>query len=452
MAKSHNKYPRTLVISHNCFSNTQNNGKTLSSFFKGWDKDNIAQLYFWGELPDYDVCKNFYRITDYEILDSVVKFKDVSGSVVDKEVENANGNVSSGLVKNLSKNRGNHDGGKGAHKAIKSIFQKRMPSALLVRDIMWNRKLKTSKKLVRWIDEFKPEVIFIQCSNCVFPYKISLDIAKKYDIPIIVEFTDDYLTAKTFMSPFGWIHHFRLVNIVKKVIYYSSCIFAIGDMMAKEYKERFGGNYEVFMNTVEVKDEYELVKKEKNIFKLLYAGSLHTNRWKTMSILGKVLSEMNRSGVKIQLDIYTNVKPSDEQLRAITYDGVMMYKGSLTPKELEHAMKEYDSLVHVEAFDKNSMHITRLSVSTKIPECLSSGISLFAIGPAEVASIEYLRELDVSFLVDTLDEDKIREKLYQMVNDDIEREKKRIEGLRVAKERHNAYVDRERIMEIFKAL
>jgi len=31
-------YPRVLVISHNAFSLTSNNGKTFSSIFAGWPK------------------------------------------------------------------------------------------------------------------------------------------------------------------------------------------------------------------------------------------------------------------------------------------------------------------------------------------------------------------------------------------------------------------------------
>lgn len=442
------KYPKVLVISHNCFSNTHNNGKTLSSFFKGWPKEKLAQMYFWGELPDYDVCENYYRVTDYEILDSFIRLRNVKGSEIVKSTLNENGEVNSNLVKRLSDNRGNHDGGKGIHKLIKGIFQRRMPLALIVRDVMWNSKLLKSKEVNNWINDFNPEVIFLQCSNGVFPYKASLDIATKFSIPIVIEFTDDYLTAKTFMSPFGWLHHFKLVNKVKEVITYSSCIFAIGDMMAEEYKKRFGGKYQVFMNSVEINDEEVLSRKSFGPFKLMYAGSLHTNRWKTLEIIGSVLSELNNEGYNIQFDIYTNIKPTSEQLKAITYDGVMEYKGSLTPLELKKEMRDYNALVHVEAFDKKSMHVTRLSVSTKIPECLASGISLLAVGPPGIASIEYLREIDAAFLIDRLDREIIRSELKRMILNENLRFEKVKKGNELANEKHNIIKNRNRVLEI----
>lgn len=69
------EYPRVLVIAHNPFSDTQNNGKTLSAFFNGWPKDKLAQIYLTPDKPDYTVCENFFRITDLEVLKSFLKKK-----------------------------------------------------------------------------------------------------------------------------------------------------------------------------------------------------------------------------------------------------------------------------------------------------------------------------------------------------------------------------------------
>ena len=49
-------------------------------------------------------------------------------------------------------------------------------------------------------------------------------------------------------------------------------------------------------------------------------------------------------------------------------------------------------LVHVESFDNKSRQLTKLSISTKIPEYLATGKPIIAIGPREVASLEYLKD------------------------------------------------------------
>ena len=62
------EYPRVLVVSNNAFSKVGNNGKTLASFFKKFPSDKIAQLYFNSEIPSDNEYKNFFRVTDNEIL------------------------------------------------------------------------------------------------------------------------------------------------------------------------------------------------------------------------------------------------------------------------------------------------------------------------------------------------------------------------------------------------
>ena len=67
-----NVYPRVLLISHNAFSFSKNNGKTFNLLFKGWDPNSLAQLYFSNELPESSTCFNYYRITDMDIIDYVL--------------------------------------------------------------------------------------------------------------------------------------------------------------------------------------------------------------------------------------------------------------------------------------------------------------------------------------------------------------------------------------------
>ena len=64
---------KILIVSHNCFSLSSNMGKTMSYYFSSFGKDNIAQLYFYSEIPDSDnVCNNYYRFTDFDAIKSIL--------------------------------------------------------------------------------------------------------------------------------------------------------------------------------------------------------------------------------------------------------------------------------------------------------------------------------------------------------------------------------------------
>ena len=67
---------KTLVISHNSFSKTHNNGKTLSAIFSAFKSEELCQLYFTPiGRPDYERCMDYYLISDKDALVSIFRRK-----------------------------------------------------------------------------------------------------------------------------------------------------------------------------------------------------------------------------------------------------------------------------------------------------------------------------------------------------------------------------------------
>lgn len=138
-------YPRVLVISHNAFSLTSNNGKTFSSIFAGWQKEKIAQLYFHNEVPDFSVCNNFFYMTDENM---VFERKEKIGEKV------------------FFNNKGRKE--QTNSKIYNRTRKKRLQIFLFVRNFIWTPRKWDNKNLHDWIDEFSPEVIFFVGGGCYF--------------------------------------------------------------------------------------------------------------------------------------------------------------------------------------------------------------------------------------------------------------------------------------------
>ena len=113
---------KVLLISHNCFSTYQNMGKTFLSLFSGFEKDEICQLYIYPTVPDVDACSSYYRVTDKDVLDSLLKFKKPGGEIDKSRIVSAK--------KNLFENK---DDAKLYKKPGKKDPMKR-----LLRDAMWS--------------------------------------------------------------------------------------------------------------------------------------------------------------------------------------------------------------------------------------------------------------------------------------------------------------------------
>jgi len=273
-------------------------------------------------------------------------------------------------------------------------------------------------------------------------------ICDKKGIPLIMETTDDYVTAHFSIDPFYWTDYFKIYNRYKAAVLYSKCVFAIGDKMAIEYQKRFGGLFKVAMNSIEISDDVTPYILKNTIVKFVYAGNLGLNRWKVLSRIGKCLYEIKKeNNIDVELDIYSLDTPNKNILKQLNIDNVMSYKGSLMQDNLIKVRNASDILIHVESFDRKNKYITRLSVSTKIPEYLLSKRCILAVGPADIASIQYILDNNMGEVISSLNKDKMKSKLLDLIMNG----KKRINyinnGKVVAQERHNFEYNRKKVQQ-----
>ena len=86
-------------------------------------------------------------------------------------------------------------------------------------------------------------------------------------------------------------------------------------------------------------------------------------------------------------------------------------------------MAENDVVVFVEALTGSAKRIARLSFSTKIVDYIASGKSIFTIGPADSAPVEYLRNHDISLVANNQDEiyDNLNRMSISLIQDYSER-------------------------------
>ena len=127
---------------------------------------------------------------------------------------------------------------------------------------------------------------------------------------------------------------------------------------------------------------------------MVYAGGLHYNRWKVLAQIACILAEINNSNQKkCFLKIYSAQNISEDIVKKLIVDGASEFCGSVSASPIADIYANADILLHVESFDKKAIASTKYSFSTKIPEYLSAGKCVMAVGPAEVASVRYLRNM-----------------------------------------------------------
>ena len=217
---------KVLVISHNVFSFTSNMGRTLANFFKSFPCEDIAQLYFHTQVPTTDICKNYFRITDFDILR---KKKRVTGTRFSE----------TDIRKDLISERVDE----GVEAQIYQFGRKRKPWMYIDRNMLWGLGKWKNDRLKEWIDEFDPDIIFFASGDYTFAYRIAMWASSYKKIPIVTYVCDDYyFLSRKSVSPLYYLNRFDYKRTLKKLFKKHKNTVMICDELSRDYKKEFGIN------------------------------------------------------------------------------------------------------------------------------------------------------------------------------------------------------------------
>ena len=416
-------YPKILIVSHAVFSDTSNSGIALSSIFRYWDPNAIAQIFCHTEVPKSKVCHRYFRITDFDVLKSVFTRRECGQEMineVDKQPEDrANLNLTE------------------IQQRIYEFGRKKYSCVILARDMIWELAKWQSAKMNQWIDEFTPDIIFLAAGEYKFIYRIGQTIAKYRRIPLVIYIGDDIYSICSFsISPFYWLERMLLRRTIKETVGSSTCFIANHEMLGKEYSHNFGIDYFVFPTSFPSSVIEPQVKEDLPLILLYTGGIISINRWVILRKIGEALSALNQNGQKAILIIYSSDHPNSKMRRLLNIKGAMMFKGRLTFSEVQSVISDSDILVHVESMDKVNRRLTRLSISTKIPQYLTSGKAILAVGPEEVSSIRYLKDNNSAMVITDLQ--MLKKELDILISDSELRLQLAKNALKLSQDQHDS--------------
>jgi len=403
---------RVLVVSHNAFSESKNNGKTINALFSNWSNEYLAQFYIFNEIPDNNICKKYFRVTDYDILNANLKLNTSKGRKFNGQISEAS--IEDNHLSHVADEVINSDDVRGIKRLIYKSIENRLPIMELAREVAWRKSKWQSEEFKKWLDDFNPQAIFALNSNCPFFHKIMLWVQKRFNVPLYLYSTDDYTFVRSSFSPIAWVNYFRYMSWFKKSISISKKLYVISLPMKDEYSKRFGiENISILTNCVNEIAETDEPITDDSVLRLIYAGGLHCNRWKVLHNLGMCLEQLKKEGFNAVLDVYCPTKPSQKIIDYLIKTPSVQYKGTLNQAQLLDEINKCNILVHVESFDKKSIKTTRLSFSTKIPEYMVSNRCILAIGPEQVASMRYLKENGAALCISSTDRNEITQMIKE---------------------------------------
>lgn len=407
------KFPKILFLGGEPISMSSATGITTSNLFCEWPKDSLAQIFTANLSTDESKCMFSFRLSSRDLVPFAFMFAGSTGAYISPS------NSSAVLLDPRAV-------------GVRAKIQYAVAPLL---DFLPYR---VPVPVLRQIDDFRPDVIYSLLGN-VRITRLALELGRRFRVPVVPHFMDDWLATYSVpdKSTGTWLHRKVLNRAVNRLFQHVPLGMAIGDMMAREYSQKFGCEFLSFMNPVEsVKDERDSVPCSASPLVFVYVGGLHLRRDQVLADVAEVLSCINLNGVVAELHIYAPDADGDKARQLAARCDAVRYCGSVPAHEVASVLRHCDVAVHVESSQASVARYTRISMSTKIPQYFASGLPVLAFGPPASASSSYVADTNAGVSVNGLDKAALLSVMERLVSDREWREEMGLSAIKVAMERH----------------
>lgn len=386
-------FPKVLLISVDPFNRSNGIGITLSNIFEGWEKDKIAQIYISDINPIQDVCNNYFHLKpkaaywDYYFRFLLAKF---NKRYLTEGVPAA--------VPLTSTN-----------KTIKNIIH------INLRAILDFSPLLLPNNLIKWIRQFDPDIIYSNLASARM-IKLTNIIAENLNKPIVPHFMDDWPLILFTQNELGGLARKYFEKYFKKMLRMSNGGLCISNLMSVEYQKRYELPFTTIGNCVD--DSAFICPNSSDslpVFKIIYVGGLHLNRWESILDIAKAIEQINKSGQSIQLIIYSPEEDvTSYQYHFQSFKNTIL-KGSIKGKQVLSVLKNASMVLYVESFKDNFIKFIRYSLSTKIPQYMASGKPILAYGPTYLASIQHIIKSNSGMVISNNDKQDLSQTIEKII-------------------------------------
>ncbi len=379
---------RVLLLLSETWNDKKHPNNNSTNWFFGMEGVEVYNISGGPGLPQNRCCKDYFQVSDREMAKSLL-FGRRAGRIIryenyPAESEETNSRVESFVYKNRKK------------------FS--FPLMRLARSFIWRFGRYDKKALGQFIREFNPDIIFSQRFGSVKMCRLEKMVLKYTDAPIVAYTGDDeYSLRQINFFPSYWIHRLWTRMWLRKLIPRYSIFYSQSDDQMKEFRKKFGIETKFLVKCGEFKEE-KIHTSIGSPIRIVYAGKLYCNRWKTLALIVKALREINKGGIKAVLEIYTADTVDKKMKRALDDGEGSFIKGCVGAEELREIYNSSDIVLHVEGLDLANRLLTRYSFSTKVMDCLSSGAATMAVCWEKHAAYVYLKENDVALTASSYEE------------------------------------------------
>ena len=376
---------RILLITDEEWNDAVYGNNVLTNWFEGFDAE-FAQIYCSPGLPYNKICNRYFRITDAQMVRSLIS-KNKAGAVVEKPTS----------IEDVDKSKINAQR-QGSYKWLKDLSLYFHTPMMMMRDAIWSWGRYDKESMRSFVKDFNPDIVF--CPRLFTPKLRRLEkmVSGMTDAPFVAFTADNEASLNCYSwSPLFWLRRLYIHRIFKNHVKIYKHYFMFSEEQAQDYQREYGLPTSCLYKCGVFPEHKEKVANKP--IRMVYAGRLYCNRWKTLAAIGKALEEINQNGVRMELDIYTADVLTNQQKKALMEFEFLKVHDPIPSTQLVQEYQKADIALHVESFDKANRLATHYSFSTKIIDLMASSCAILAICWERHAGYQYLQKHDAAFCV-----------------------------------------------------
>ena len=432
-------FPKVLIISQP-FNNDTGGGVTLSNLFAGWDSDKLAVIcsgYLLESNIDTSVCRNYYQLGSKEdkwaFPLSLLKRKYASGPLKlgERKIQN--------FTIPKSKAR------------VRLIMKYLFPFLEYTGIYHVARKTTLSPQLCKWLDEFKPDVIYAQAgerSRVHFCMQVQDYLSK----PMVYHIMDDWqavITEGMFKKYWDQVFDREL----RALFDHCALLMSICEEMGVEYKRRYNRDFVPFHNPVQMdfwtpyqRKSYEL----SNAPILLYAGRIGLGIDSSLKTMAKAIDQVNEE-LKMAARFVLQTQPGEKPEWLAAYKCVQ-HQSFVPYEELPKVLAGADFMVLPYDFAEGPLKYIRYSMPTKASEYMISGTPVIVFGPKETALVKYAQKDGWAKVITENKVEVVAKALRELFQNKEERSRTAQNAIQVAERNHDSRKTRRNFREAISSL
>lgn len=240
-------------------------------------------------------------------------------------------------------------------------------------------------KMIRAIKHYDADALYTTGNSIRALLLLSL-IKILLNIPILVHYFDNWRE----------VGRYSIKNILLKIISgKKEMALVISDEMGLHYKEKYKGDYITLMVGTS-NNVLKMSSESLNEIVFLYAGGFHLGRVNALLEIEKEILSIKSYNVKLIIATFSNdYKQFHDQFNS----NITHFYVDIPHEKVDELYRTAQVLLFVEPAPEDKMTFLKYSMSTKIPEYLSSGIPILCYAHSDIAPTSYFKRTQSAFVV-----------------------------------------------------